>query len=182
MVSAQNTIKPLTWSHSGILDFPPKNGWRSVALWSLIYLIGAGVEIVGVNTGLLFGEYSYGMNLGPKVFGVPLLIGINWVVLTFLSATLSKRLIRNKWCALICGASMMVALDFFIEPIAPIFDYWSWDAGAAPLRNYLDWFIVSFVMQVIAQKDIYSGNNPFPVHHFASQVLFFVFFYVVYQF
>jgi putative membrane protein len=163
-------------------NFPPKNGWRSLFVWTLIYLIGTGVEVVGVHTGLLFGDYVYGRNLGLKVSGVPLIIGINWVVLTFLTATLSKRLIRNKWLALFCGAFMMVVLDFFIEPIAPIFDYWSWDAGAAPISNFVHWFIVSFVMQVIAQIDIHRGDNPFPIHHFASQVLFFVFFYVVYQF
>ncbi len=161
-------------------NFPMKNGWRSLSIWTLVYLIGMGVEIVGVNTGLLFGTYQYGENFGLKLFGVPLLIGINWVVLTFLTATICKRFIQNKWLAPICGAALMVALDFFIEPIAPLFDFWHWDGGRAPLRNFVDWFVVSFFMQVLAQKDLPEGKNPLPMHHFASQAVFFVFFYVIY--
>ena len=38
-------------------------------------------EAIGVNTGLLFGTYEYGANLGFKIFGVPLIIGVNWTVL-----------------------------------------------------------------------------------------------------
>ncbi|MBK6998097.1 MAG: carotenoid biosynthesis protein [Lewinellaceae bacterium] len=78
-----------------------------------------GVEIVGVKTGLLFGAYQYGENLGPKFFGVPPLIGINWVVLTFLIATICKRFIRHQWLAPICGAVLMVALDFFHRTRCP---------------------------------------------------------------
>lgn len=163
-------------------NFPMKNGWRSITIWTLVYLMGMGAEIVGVNTGLLFGNYWYGENLGLKLFGVPLLIGINWVVLTFLTATISKRFIRHKWLAPICGAALMVALDFFIEPIAPVFDYWHWGAGSAPPRNYVDWFWVSFLMQVLVNNDLREEKHPLPIHHFASQVLFFAFSYAIYSF
>jgi putative membrane protein len=163
-------------------NFPMNNGWRSLSVWTLVYLIGMGVEIVGVNTGLLFGNYHYGKNLGLKLFGVPLLIGINWVVLTFLTATICKRFIGRKWLALICGAMLMVALDFFIEPVAPVFDFWHWNEGHAPFRNFVDWFVVSLILQAIVQKDLSEGKNPLPMHHFASQAVFFAFFYAVYQF
>ena len=162
-------------------NFPAKNGRRSLAVWTLIYLLGMAVEILGVNTGLLFGEYYYGENLGPKLLGVPLLIGINWVVLIFLTATICKRFIKNKWLSCICAALLMVALDFFIEPVAPIFDFWHWNSGEAPLRNFTDWFFVSLVLQLLAQKDLYDTKHPLPLHYFASQAVFFVFFYAVYQ-
>jgi len=163
-------------------NFPMKNGWRSLLIWTLVYLIGMGVEIVGVNTGLIFGTYQYGENLGAKLVGVPLLIGINWVVLTFLTATICKRIIRHKWLAPFFGAILMVALDFFIEPIAPVFDFWHWEAGRPPFRNFVDWFVVSLILQVLVQKDLPKGNNPFPIHHFASQAVFFFFFYAINQF
>lgn len=66
-------------------NFPIKNGRKSLVIWTSIYLIGIGAEIIGVNTGLLFGNYSYGNNLGPKIVGVPPIIGINWIVLIFLT-------------------------------------------------------------------------------------------------
>jgi putative membrane protein len=42
-----------------------------------IFLIGMITESLGVNYGLIFGNYEYGNNLGFKLFGVPFLIGIN---------------------------------------------------------------------------------------------------------
>ncbi len=165
-----------------IWNFPVKNGWRSLSIWTSIYLIGTVAEIIGVNTSLLFGEYRYGENLGPKLFGVPFLIGINWVVLTFLTATICNRFVQRKWLACLAGALLMVALDFFIEPIAPLFGFWHCDGGRAPLRNFVDWFIVSLILQVLAQKDLHDGENPLPIHHFASQAVFFAFFYAIYQF
>jgi len=158
-------------------NFPLKNVWPGILIWSLVYIIGMSVEMIGVNTGMLFGNYWYGENLGPKFVKVPLLIGINWVVLTFITATIAKRFIRNPWMAPIFGAALMVALDFFIEPVAPVFDYWHWNAGFAPLRNYIDWFVVSLVLQILVKNHVPKLNHPLPIHHFASQVLFFVFFY-----
>ena len=37
------------------------------------------LEIIGVKTGLIFGEYIYGNTLGFKVAEVPLIIGFNWL-------------------------------------------------------------------------------------------------------
>ncbi len=165
-----------------IWNFPIKNGWKSLVIWSIVYLIGMIAEIIGTKTGILFGNYSYGNNLGPKIIGVPPLIGINWIVLTFLSATIAKRVIKFKWLSIICGALLMVGLDFFIEPIAPIFDFWSWDEGFAPLKNFIHWFIVSLLMQAVVYDELPEKNHYLPIHHFASQVLFFTFFYAIYQF
>jgi putative membrane protein len=162
-------------------NFPPKNGLRSWMIWLIVYSIGMIVELIGVNTSLLFGNYHYGENLGIKIIGVPLLIGINWVVLTFLTASISKRYISNKWLAILTGSILMVGLDFFIEPIAPIFDFWHWAEGDAPLRNFIDWFIVSFILQMIVRNDLPEESNSFPLHHLASQFVFFVFFYFYFK-
>ena len=165
-----------------IWNFPLKNGWKSLVIWYAVYLIGMIAEIIGTKTGILFGNYSYGNNLGPKIIGVPPLIGINWIVLTFLTATIARRVIHFKWLSIICGALLMVGLDFFIEPIAPIFDFWSWDEGVAPLKNFIHWFIVSLLMQAVVYDELPEKNHYLPIHHFASQVLFFTFFYAIYQF
>ncbi len=159
-------------------NYPPKNAWRSWIIWLLVYLIGMIVELIGVNTSLLFGTYRYGENLGVKVFGVPILIGINWVVLTFLTATISKSFIKNKWLAILFGSILMVLLDFFIEPTAPIFDFWSWESGSAPFRNFVDWFVVSLLLQIIVKNDLPEESASFPIQHLASQFVFFLFFYV----
>lgn len=163
-------------------NFPIKNGRKSLVIWTSIYLIGIGAEIIGVNTGLLFGNYSYGNNLGPKIVGVPPIIGINWIVLIFLTASISKRFIPYKYPAALCGALLMVGLDFFIEPIAQRFDFWSWRENFAPLKNFIHWFFVSLIMQIIVVNELPEKNSSLLIHHFISQVLFFTFFYAIYQF
>ena len=60
-----------------------------------IFLIGMICEILGVNYGYIFGDYVYLNNLGTKVFGVPILIGINWVILTFITGSLSSYIFKK---------------------------------------------------------------------------------------
>src|SRR5215471_1769241 len=38
---------------------------------TLCYVTGMITEMIGVNTGYLFGNYQYGPVLGPKLYGVP---------------------------------------------------------------------------------------------------------------
>lgn len=158
-------------------NFPPANGRRSIFIWSLVYCLSMGAELIGVHTGILFGAYHYGENLGLKFFEVPILIGLNWVVLTFVTAYLSQRFIKHKFLALLSGAALMVVLDIFIEPVAPLFDFWHWHTGSAPLRNFIDWFILAFILQFIVTTEIPTKKHSLPLHHFVSQLVFFLFFY-----
>ena len=41
-------------------------------------------EILVVSYGIIFGNYKYGEILGYKVLGVPLIIGINWCILSLI--------------------------------------------------------------------------------------------------
>jgi putative membrane protein len=50
---------------------------------ALTFLTGILVEIMGVNTGLLFGDYQYGAVLSPRIKQVPWVIGINWFLVIY---------------------------------------------------------------------------------------------------
>ena len=63
----------LLWFHQGTFDL------KTLAVFCFIFIAGIIIEIIGVNTGLIFGNYSYGKGLGIKIWGTPLLIGINWL-------------------------------------------------------------------------------------------------------
>src|SRR5574343_124233 len=49
----------------------------------LILLFSFIIEMIGTNTGLIFGEYTYGRTLGIKLWNTPLLIAVNWFVLVY---------------------------------------------------------------------------------------------------
>ena len=108
----------------------------------LIFWTGIFVEFLGVNYGLLFGEYSYGSNLGPKVFGVPFLIGMNWVILTTISGSISNFIFKEKKIlSIILGSILMLVIDFFIEPVAPTLDFWEFKNSIVPISNYTGFFM-----------------------------------------
>ena len=52
---------------------------KFIMLSLLIFLIGFSVEAIGVATGVLFGNYTYGGVFGYKLFETPILIGVNWL-------------------------------------------------------------------------------------------------------
>ena len=49
----------------------------------IAFVTGIVVEVIGVNTSMLFGEYQYGAILGPRIRQVPWVIGINWFIVIY---------------------------------------------------------------------------------------------------
>lgn len=120
---------------------------RSFAFFlPIAWFWGFGAELFGVQTGLLFGDYTYGPVLGWKAWGTPLMIGVNWVMLAYCTGITANYLLGRRhwlWRGLL-AALLMVLLDIFIEPVAIHYDFWSWANGQPPLQNYLGWFMVAF--------------------------------------
>lgn len=128
--------------------------------FAIAFVISMGTEIIGVNTGLLFGQYQYGPVLGPKILGVPWLIGLNWFVIVYCSGSFlvhSLELMKSKFnirvtatsstaMVVLGGAAMATFFDFILEPVAVKLNFWTWNNGDIPLYNYLCWFLVSAVL------------------------------------
>jgi putative membrane protein len=134
----------------------------------LIFLFGLIVEILGVNYGLFFGEYSYGANLGPKIYEVPYVIGFNWVLLIIATGSVSDKLIKGKEIyKILFASSLMVLIDLLIEKSAPKLDYWEFVISPVPFSNYLWWFIFSLCFQYIFFKTVKSKE-----YNLSSNILF----------
>jgi len=141
----------------------------------LIFLFGLIVEILGVNYGLFFGEYSYGANLGPKIYEVPYVIGFNWVLLIIATGSVSDKLIKGKEIYKILFASfLMVLIDLFIEKSAPKLDFWEFVISPVPFSNYLWWFIFSLCFQYIFFKTVKTKEYNLSSNILVIQFLFFV--------
>jgi putative membrane protein len=122
---------------------------KLIVLFASVFLIGFGVEVLGVKSGVLFGSYQYGETLGMKLFEVPLTIGLNWFILAFSTAAIGSSIFKNKLLRALFAASLMTGLDVFIEPVAVQLDFWSWDGGEIPFQNFAMWFIVAFAIQLV---------------------------------
>jgi putative membrane protein len=140
-----------------------------------VYFAGFLVEVLGVNTGLIFGSYSYGKTLGIKLWDTPLMIGVNWLILVYSTGVfLEKIKISNQLLTCFIGAAILVLLDILIEPIAIRFDYWSWSGDLIPLQNYIGWFIVSFIMFWFFTVMDIKKKNPSAIVLLVAQVAFFL--------
>ena len=140
----------------------------------LIFLFGLIVEILGVNYGLFFGEYSYGANLGPKIYEVPYVIGFNWVLLIIATGSISDKIIKGKEIYKILFASfLMVLIDLLIEKSAPKLDFWEFVISPVPFSNYLWWFIFSLCFQYIFFKTVKTKEYNLSSNILVIQFLFF---------
>jgi len=146
---------------------------RHILVFISIYFFAFIIEAAGVNTGLIFGSYYYGNSLSIKVFNTPLLIGMNWLMLVYFTASAAERYFSNPFIKITTGALLMVFYDLLLEPSAPLLDMWYWDNGTIPLLNYLSWFIISLFMHSLLYVLKIRINNPVAIVVFVCQILFF---------
>lgn len=142
---------------------------------SIIYLAGFFIEVIGVNSGLVFGNYAYGKALGFKIWSTPLLIGVNWLVLVYCTGVfLEKFKLQNRFVFAAIGALILVAIDFLIEPVAIRFDYWSWAGGQIPMQNYIGWYIFSFLLFLVFKAFDFNKKNTAAITLIFAQIGFFL--------
>ena len=134
-------------------------GIRFWGFIGLAFFTGMLAEWIGVHTGLLFGDYKYGSVLGPKVFAVPIIIGINWAMLSIVSAAMLNKLKLNFYLEVFFAALLMVFLDFLMEPVAIKLHFWNWKNDLIPLYNYVCWLIVSLLIQFAYRKWRLNESN-----------------------
>ncbi len=147
------------------------NAFTFFAVSTLI--IGYWIEVLGINTGLIFGKYQYITTLGFEVFNVPLMIGVNWLIVAYCSGHISNKLTVPKIAKVALAAVLMTAFDYLVEPIAIRLDMWNWYGEIPPMSNYIGWIFTSFVIQLIYFYAPFKKENPVAIWLFAFQTLFF---------
>jgi len=142
-------------------------------------LLGFVAEIIGVNTGLLFGDYQYGEVLGFKLWDVPLVIGLNWALVLLGSGSLCAMVARKVSprlagiCIVFGGAVLATAFDWLMEPVAIQLGYWNWARNEIPLFNYICWFLISMA-GLVAFPLLRIRPHQFYVLLFGIQTVFFL--------
>lgn len=137
----------------GFWDAPVRAKLQASAVIVIGSLI---IEIIGVKTGLLFGDYEYGKVLGFTVFGAPATIGLTWL-LVCLSAWHIVALNKYQlWQKFLLAGVLVLMFDLILEQFATAYGLWSWQGGVIPLYNYVCWFLVAqlwfFVLYKFAPK------------------------------
>lgn len=169
-----NSLSPVNLLLSAVLVLvmSKQDNWKFYGSLLLVAVLSFFIEVLGVKTELIFGSYYYGNSFGYKLFSVPLLIGLNWGMLLYSTSQFSK--FKNTIINALFGAFLMVFLDFFMEQNAQKFDFWYWKDGIIPLQNYIAWFLISFVFNLLVQKHLSKIPNLTAKVFYFAQVAFFM--------
>ena len=147
--------------------------YKSLGFVCIIIIVSMISEIIGVNFGLLFGSYYYGDNLGVSIFGVPVVIGLNWVILTISCGNISNYIFsKNKIFSILLGSFLMLLLDIIMEKVSANLDFWYFNDDNL-LFNYLCWFFLGLFNQYIYQNFINKKCIILSINIYISFIIFF---------
>ena len=142
-------------------------GWRKTMIFFVITAtVSWGYEQVGVETGLIYGNYYYTDYLGGKIGHVPIIIPLAWFMMIYPSYIIANLIFsgkplfhQNKISQIILlsllSAIVMTAWDFVIDPYlsGPTVNAWIWkDDGAyfgVPIHNFFGWILTTFSIYLI---------------------------------
>lgn len=154
---------------------------KTITAFSIVWLIAFLVEAAGVATGKIFGFYQYGETLGIKLLETPLIIGINWLFLVYVTASIASLFKLNGLVAALFASGLMVFYDLVLEQSAAILRMWSWQNNLIPLQNYVAWFILSLAFQLLFQWLKIETKNKIAPWLFGLQFLFFLILYFIFN-
>ena len=132
---------------------------RGLAVIAISVGIGFVAEVAGVHSGLPFGAYRYADTLGPRVAGVPIIVGLAWAMMAWPAAVVARRLARTRISQVVIGAWALASWDLFLDPQMVAAGHWAWRDPAlhlpgvptVPLTNLLGWLLVSTVVSLAGQ-------------------------------
>jgi len=162
-VASFEALTPLNLLVAFLLIYAFHEGSRLKQFYFFLLAFSTGMiaEIIGVQTGFLFGDYHYTKLLSSAILGVPLLIGVNWFILSYgLVALFNSVLVKgNLIVKSLIAAVAMTLLDVLIEPFAIQHGLWVWLNNQVPFENYLSWFIISFFLFIFGFKILPEEKN-----------------------
>jgi putative membrane protein len=165
----------LGFFHSPRFDTP------TIVVFSLIFLGSFLAEMAGVNTGRIFGQYTYGKGLGIKIHGTPLMIGLNWILLIYCTNVISEKLPAGNAVRITGASILMVLYDLVMEQIAPEMDMWTFEGGTPPWQNYAAWFIMALFFHTLIRVSGIKIKNSLAPFIFFCQSAFFIILLILFK-
>lgn len=171
------SLTPLVLLTASIIVCYPlmKNAKRKTIIWCIItFAVTFFAEVIGVNSGIIFGNYAYGEVLGFKILEVPLIIGINWMLIMLGAISLAKLCTKNIFLTALVAGLLSVIFDYILEPVAIYLGYWQWSTITPPLSNYFSWFLIVFLLTILYVKLKVEVDATLPCFYFFIQTVFFL--------
>jgi uncharacterized membrane protein len=136
-------------------------GWRGILTFAALCLVvGNLFENLSIRTGFPFGHYYFTERMGPKISQVPILLGLAYVGMGYLSWSVARAMLAGRGGALtgwrrailpLLASVVMTAWDVAMDPIwSTVGHLWIWRQGGAyfgvPLSNFFGWVLTNYVI------------------------------------
>jgi len=130
---------------------------------ALCLVVGFSFEILSLATGFPFGHFVFTDLMGPKFLQVPILLGLAYIGMGYISWTVGGIILGEKSGTVhganvvmlpIVASFVMVAWDLSNEPVwSTIERAWTWIEGGpyfgVPVSNFLGWYLTVFVIYLL---------------------------------
>jgi uncharacterized membrane protein len=187
-IVALHVLPPLlfAWLHGAM-----RYGVRDIFVFFAIgVVVGNIVENIGLRSGFPFGHYYFTGVMGPKLFQVPIFLGLAYLGMGYLSWTTARVILGDARAAMVgsrvvalplVAAFLMVAWDLGLDPVwATIVRAWVWRDGGSyfgvPLSNFFGWYINVYVIYqlfAIYMRRRSTNLNALPRVYWRLPVLFY---------
>jgi len=164
---------------------------RGILVFTAICLvIGNTLENIGVATGFPYGHYVFLSLMGPKLLHVPVLLGLAYIGMAYVSWTLARLILGATDTTLaglrfitvpLLASFIMTAWDFAQDPVwSTLLHAWRWFDGGiwfgVPLSNYAGWLITVFLIYIAFALYLHSSTaiRPASSPQWRSAVLLYV--------
>jgi putative membrane protein len=143
-------------------------GMRGILVFfGICLVVGNFFENLSIATGFPFGHYHFTEAMGPKVLQVPVLLGLAYIGIGYVSWTLAGIILgaASPPALATVAAFLMVAWDLATEPVwSTIAGGWTWHDGGpyfgVPVTNFLGWFLTVWI--IYALFAFYLGRRKTP--------------------
>jgi uncharacterized membrane protein len=139
-----------------------------------VFLLVAGTAVVfealGLATGFPYGPYAYSAALGPTLLGVPFLVPLAWLMMTWPSWVLADRLARQRGAAprVLVAAAIFAGWDVVLDPQMVQAGYWTWahphpglpGIPTVPLTNLAGWLLAGVVVMTLLDRYVARASAP----------------------
>ena len=152
LIVALHVLPPLVFA---VMHGARAYGRRGILAFVLLcILIGNAMENLGVATGFPYGRYHFTDVMGPKVFAVPILLGLAYIGMGYISWVVARAILgesAGRMTLPLAAAFVMVAWDLSMDPVwSNLVDAWRWHEGGAwfgvPVSNFFGWYLTVWLI------------------------------------
>lgn len=134
-------------------------GWRgALSFMAIVCIVSYTLEAISVATGFPFGFFTHHTDIGPKPFGVPLLVAVGYATFGWLAWAQTRSIVRAmfgetdaRWLCIapIIGAFVLTGYDYPYDAVgATVIKLHSYrhptGMYGVPLTNFLGWLLTAW--------------------------------------